>query len=125
MENSILTSTKKILGLGETYTPFDLDVITYINSALSVLNQLGIGPDAGLAILDTTASWTDLALPTNQESMVKVYVFMKVRMLFDPPATSFLIEAMNEQITEHEHRLSLLREGALIPVITPVIEGVV
>ncbi len=75
MENSILTSTKKILGLGSTYTPFDLDVITHINSALSNLQQIGIGPAEGLAIEDNTVLWTALALPTNQLSMVKTYIF--------------------------------------------------
>jgi len=124
MENSILTSTKKILGLGETYTPFDLDVITHINSALSNLQQLGIGPAVGLAIEDNTVLWDALALPTNQLSMVKTYIFMKTRMLFDPPSTSFLIQAMKDEILEHEVRLSLLREGNLIPVPTPTGEVV-
>ncbi len=124
MENSILTSTKKILGLGSTYTPFDLDVITHINSALSNLQQIGIGPAEGLAIEDNTVLWTALALPTNQLSMVKTYIFMKTRMLFDPPSTSFIIEAMKAEILEHEVRLSLLREGSLIPVPTPTGEVV-
>ncbi len=124
MENSILTSTKKILGLGDTYTPFDLDVITHINSALSNLQQIGIGPAVGLAIEDDSVQWDELALPTNQLSMVKTYIFMKTRMLFDPPSTSFLIQAMKDEILEHEVRLSLLREGNLIPVPTPTGEVV-
>lgn len=113
MEPSILTSTKKILGLSEDYTAFDLDVITHINTAFSVLNQLGIGPALGFAIEDKSAVWSDLALPQNQLSMVRTYIYLKVRMLFDPPNTSFLIEAMNNQIQEHEWRLSTFREELL------------
>lgn len=124
MENSILTSTKKILGLGDTYTPFDLDVITHINSALSNLQQIGIGPAEGLAIEDDSVLWDALALPTNQLSMAKTYIFMKTRMLFDPPSTSFIVEAMKAEIQEQEVRLSLLREGSLIPVPTPTGEVV-
>ena len=118
MENSILTSTKKILGLVESYTPFDVDVILHINSTLSSLDQLGIGPPGGLTIVDNTAVWTDLGLPSNMLNMVKIYVYLKTRMLFDPPGTSFLIEAMNEQIREHEWRLSAFREGNIIPAPT-------
>lgn len=124
MENSILTSTKKMIGLGETYTPFDLDVITHINTALSYMQQLGIGPADGLAIEDNTVLWTELGLPTNQLSMVKTYIFMKTRMMFDPPSTSFLVEAMKAEITEHEVRLNVLREGNLIPVTIPTGEVV-
>lgn len=110
MENSILTSTKKILGLAAEYTAFDLDVITHINTALSVLNQLGVGPAAGFVIEDQTPVWDDLGLPQNQLNMVRTYIYLKVRMLFDPPTTSFLIDAMNKQIEEHEWRLSVFRE---------------
>lgn len=116
MESSILNSTKKILGLSDEYTPFDLDVITHINSTFSHLNQLGVGPLAGFLIDDASADWDDLELPINQLGLVKTYVFLKVRMLFDPPATSFHIEAMNNQIQEHEWRLSVFREGALADI---------
>jgi hypothetical protein len=116
MENSILISTKKILGISEDYDVFDLDIITHINSALSIVNQLGIGPIDGLAIEDESPEWEELGIPQNQLSMVRTYVFLKVRMLFDPPTTSFLIEAMNNQIQEHEQRLSYLRED-LIPLV--------
>lgn len=112
MENSILISTKKILGVEDAYTAFDIDIITHINSAFSSLNQLGIGPEAGFEINDNAALWQDLALPLNQLSMVKSYIYLKTRMLFDPPGTSYLIEAMNQQIREHEWRLSTFREQA-------------
>lgn len=115
MEDSILRSTKKILGIDASYTIFDLDIITHINSALSSLNQLGIGPTEGFAIEDDSAVWGDLGLPANQEGMVKPYVYLKTRMLFDPPGTSYLIEAMKDQIREHEWRLSTFREETIPP----------
>lgn len=121
MENSILTSTKKVLGISADYTAFDLDVITHINATFFLLNQLGIGPDDGLVIEDASSEWDDLGLSPKQTSAVRTYVYLKVRMLFDPPTTSFLIEAMEKQIEEHEHRLSWSREEQ-IPFPTP--EGV-
>lgn len=113
MENSILTSTKKILGVGADYTAFDVDIITHINTAFAVVNQLGIGPEEGFYIEDASPTWNDLGLPENQGRMVRTYVFLKTRMLFDPPTTSYLIDATNKQIEEYEWRLSLFREQAL------------
>jgi hypothetical protein len=119
MEESILNSTKKILGLAEDYTPFDLDVITHINAAFSILDQLGVGPEGGFAIFDDTVEWSDYDVPANQLHLVKTYVFLKVRMLFDPPATSFLIEAYNNQLKEYEWRLNVFREYNLPPTAPP------
>jgi len=115
MENSILLSTKKILGLSDSYTAFDLDVITHINAAFSVLNQLGIGPVEGFFIEDGEALWDDFTIEGTypQLGLIKTYIFLKVRMLFDPPNTSFLIEAMNKQIAEYEWRLNTFREMTL------------
>jgi hypothetical protein len=121
MESSILISTKKILGVAANYTAFDLDIITHINSAFSILNQLGIGPIMGFAIEDDSAVWADLVLPQNQLGMVRTYIFIKTRMMFDPPTTSFLIEAMNKQIEEHEWRLSVFRDE-LIPLPQPEVD---
>lgn len=113
METSILTSTKKILGLAEDYTAFDLDVVTHINSVFSTLNQMGIGPDEGFSIQDDSTGWDDYVVPSNQLHMIKTYMYLKVRMLFDPPTTSYLIDAMNAQIKEQEFRLSEFREGLI------------
>lgn len=116
MENSILTSTKKILGVDVSYTAFDLDIITHINSTFSVLNQLGVGPLDGFFIEDAEAVWDDLELPQNQLNMVRTYVYLKTRLLFDPPTTSFLIEAAQKQIEEHEWRLNVNREMLVAPL---------
>lgn len=109
MENSILTGTKKVLGLDESYTAFDQDVIVYINSAFSTLNQLGIAP-VGFVIDDDTALWSDLALTDEVTSMIKTYIYLKTRVVFDPPGTGFLLESMNKQILEHEWRINHYRE---------------
>ena len=128
---SILTSTKKILGIEESYTAFDPDIIMHINTVFAVLTQVGIGPVAGFAIEDSTATW-DAFLGTDPLlNSVKTYVYLRVRLLFDPPATSFAIEAMKEQIKEIEWRLNAYREetawvdptGTILPDPLLVIDG--
>ena len=87
MEQSILISTKKILGIAEDYTVFDLDIITHINTAFSTLTQLGVGPADGFMIEDDSALWTDFD-PVDDNlnyNAVKSYVFLKVKVAFDPP----------------------------------------
>lgn len=113
MEESILTSTKKILGLSEDYTAFDLDIITHINAAFSILNQLGVGPTNGFFVESSDDEWESYGVPANQLFLVKTYVFLKVRFLFDPPTTSFMITAMQDQIKEYEWRLNSFREDCL------------
>lgn len=113
METSILKSTKKILGIADSYTAFDLDIITHINAAFSILNQLGVGPVEGFMIEDEGSDWEDFVVPQTQLNLVKTYVFLKARLLFDPPTTSFLIEATTKQIEEYEWRLNVFRENEI------------
>lgn len=108
---SILDSTKKALGVGFDYDVFDPDIIMHINSAFSTLEQLGIGPDGGFAITDDSATWDTFLGDDPRLNSVKTYVFLKVRYVFDPPATSFVLNAMKEQIQEHEWRLNVYREN--------------
>jgi hypothetical protein len=110
METSILTSTKKILGIAEDYTVWDLDIITHINSAFSTLTQLGVGPAAGFMIEDATAEWNDFILDDMQLNSVKTYIYLRVRLLFDPPTTSYAITAMEDQVKQLEWRLNVHRE---------------
>src|SRR3954470_7508885 len=113
METSILNSVKKILGLQSTDTPFDEMVLTHINTAFSTLYQLGVGPAAGFAIEDANPTWDDFI--TGDISIVnacKTYIYLRVRLLFDPPPTSFALASMKEQLTEYEWRISVLREEA-------------
>jgi len=108
MEESILKSTKQMLGISANYTAFDLEIITNINSVLSSLNQLGIG-DA-VPIEDETKLWADLAIPQVALNWVKTLIFLKVKLAFDPPGTSYLIEAVTKQIEEQEWRLNTYAE---------------
>lgn len=110
MSDSILTSTKKILGIDAAYEQFDLDIITHINSVFSTLSQLGIGPVGGFMIEDATPVWSDFLNNDINLNSVKTYVYLRVRLLFDPPTTSYLITALNEQVRELEWRLSVKRE---------------
>jgi hypothetical protein len=112
MEQSILLSVKKILGIAEDYTVFDLDIMTHINTAFSTLTQLGVGPPSGFMIDDASDEWDSfIDVDTDpQYNSVKSYVFLKVKQLFDPPTTSYLITATEKQIEELEWRLNTHRE---------------
>ena len=111
MENSILKSVKKVLGIDATYTAFDEDILMHINSVFSTLHQLGIGPDGGFHIEDDTALWTDLIGTNARQNSIKTYVSLKVRLIFDPPQTSYLVDALNHQIQELEWRILSYRES--------------
>ena len=122
--SSILTSVKKILGIAEDYTAFDVDILMHINTVFATLNQLGIGPDDGFAIEDKTPTW-DAFLGTDlRRNNVKTYVYLRVRMLFDPPTTSYLIQAQKEQLEELEWRINAYRESTewVDPDPAPLIE---
>lgn len=110
METSILISTKKILGIAEDYTVWDLDIITHINSAFTTLTQLGVGPAAGYMIVDETDQWSDFIGDDLQLNSVKTYIGLRVRLIFDPPNTSYAIAAMTDQIEQLEWRLNVHRE---------------
>lgn len=105
--DSILTSIKKLLGITEDYEHFDQDVIMHINSALSVLTQLGVGPEAGFSIEDSSAIWSDFVGNTSKLEFIKTYVYLKVRLVFDPPTSSAVIDAINRQISELEWRINV------------------
>lgn len=107
---SILTSIKKLLGPDEAYDHFDPDLIIHINSVLMVLTQLGVGPAEGFSISDKSAVWTDFVPEKNVEA-VKSYVYLKVRLIFDPPQSSALIASIEKQITELEWRINVMVEN--------------
>ena len=106
MDSSILTSIKKLLGIAEEDTSFDQDIIMHINTVFAILAQLGVGPANGFSIEDDGAIWSDyLGNVTNLE-LVKSYIYMKVRSMFDPPTSSILADAMNKNISELEWRIN-------------------
>ena len=105
--DSILTSIKAQLGYGADETGFDDEIIMHINSVFLTLNQIGVGPEEGFYIFDKNDLWEDfLGDATNLEA-VKSYMLLKVRLLFDPPLSSAVIEASNRMIAEFEWRLRL------------------
>lgn len=110
MEQSILKSTKKILGIAIDDPSFDLDIATHINTAFSTLTDLGVGPDEGLVIESTEEEWEEFLDDEIELSKVKTYVFLRTKLLFDPPASSFLLDSMQKQLQEQEWRLSVNRE---------------
>ena len=112
MRDSILGSVKKLLGVSSDYDVFDRDLIIYINAAFSTLHQLGVGPKTGFAIEDDSQSWVDFVGSDDPRyNSVKSYVYIRARLLFDPPGTSFLLEALNKQREELEWRLNVVDEG--------------
>lgn len=111
MIDSILTSIKKLLGITEEYTNFDADIIMHINSVFMILNQLGVGPAEGFRIEDDSAAWGDYITETDNLDAVKSYMHLKVKLLFDPPLSSAVMEAMKQTINELEWRLNLGAES--------------
>lgn len=108
MEDSILLTIKKLIGPSLDYSVFDTDLIVHINSALMVLNQLGIGPENGFVVTGESETWGDFLGDTNKLEGVKTYVYLKVRMVFDPPTTGALTDAYKEMIKELEWRLNVM-----------------
>lgn len=111
MTDSILKSIKKNLGLPPEYDAFDADVIMHINAVFGTLHQLGVGPTEGFAVLDDTMTWSDFSDDPVLLNPVKSYITLRVRLMFDPPTTSFHLEAIKEQIREFEWRISIQREA--------------
>ena len=104
---SILTSIKKLLGIAEEYEHFDADLVMHINSVFSILTQLGVGPPEGFSITDKVSTWDDFLPNRKNLEIVKSYMHLKVKLLFDPPLNSSVIESMNRQISEFEWRLNV------------------
>lgn len=110
-ENSILISIKKLLGIDKDYVQFDQDIIININSALMSLMQLGVGPQSGFKINGEEETWNDFIGERIDLESVKTYIYLKVRLTFDPPQSSYLIENIKEQLKEIEWRLNFQVES--------------
>lgn len=108
--DSILLTIKKLLGVSEEYTTFDIDIMVHINSALSILTQLGVGPNDGFAISGSESSWSDFVSDTSTLEMIKTYIYLRVRLLFDPPSNSFVTTSIEKTISELEWRLQVAAE---------------
>lgn len=115
LQESILVATKQKLGLGEDNTPFDAEIVDHINGVFFDLNRLGIGPEEGFMIEDDTTTWDELELDGLNLAVMnalKTFIYLKVRLIFDPPATSYHINMIQDQITELTH--TLLTERGLL-----------
>lgn len=106
---SILDSIKKLIGIEDTETYFDSDIVTGVNSAFSSLNQIGIGPDDGFSISDSTKVWNDYLTDVRTLELVKSYVHLKTKLLFDPPSSSSIVDIINKEISEFEWRLNVIK----------------
>jgi len=109
---SILNSIKKLLGIAEDYDHFDSDIIMHINSVFTTLTQLGVGPEDGFSINDEAEKWEDFLPEDRMIHSAKSYMFMKVKLMFDPPLSSAVIECTKEQIKEMEWRLQVAVDSA-------------
>ena len=105
--DSILTSIKMMLGITEECTDFDDTIIMHVNSVFMILNQLGVGPTNGFRIEDNSTAWSDFITEEDNLDAVKSYMHLKVKMLFDPPLSSAVMNAVNQQINELEWRLNV------------------
>lgn len=119
MEESILNNIKKLLNIGEDNTPFDTDVRIHINTAFMALNQIGLTPEHGFSITGPEEKWSDLLVDETRLEAVKTYVYLRVRLLFDPPAHAFLLDSLQEQLKEMYWRLSVMREYTVFPTEDP------
>lgn len=111
MENSILVSIKKMLGIAKDYTHFDPDIIMHINTILAVLTQVGVGPEKGFRIEDNSATWNDFLSDAMNLEAVKSFVYLRVKLLFDPPLSTAVIEVMKQQAEELLCRISISAES--------------
>lgn len=110
MTDSILNSVKLNLGIPEDHTEFDTDILMHINSAFSVLHQVGASPEAGFSINDEFSDWSDFVQGVQNVQMVKTYVCLKVKLIFDPPNTSYALASMEKVVSELEWRLNMLED---------------
>lgn len=107
MDESILDSVKNALGMVNEYRYFDSQILMHINSVFMILQQLGVGPDEGFSISDESSVWSDFLDSSSSLNLVQSYMYLRVRMLFDPPTNSFLVDSMKQQVQEYEWRLNV------------------
>ena len=112
MDESILTSIKKLLGISEDYDYFDQDIIMHINAALMILTQLGVGPSEGFLITDDTDTWSDFIDDSTDLGSIQSYVYMNVKLVFDPPQNSFTVDSMTKLVNELEWRLNVAADNS-------------
>ena len=119
MNDSILVTIKKMLGLDDEYTPFDTDVMIHINAAFMTLTQMGVGPKEGFEVSDYDQTWSDFLVNKVMLGAVKTWVYLQVKMAFDPPTNSFVMDAMKTQSEQILWRLNVQAESVeVMPFMT-------
>ena len=123
MTDSIFNSVKKVVGLLGDDGSFDEDVLLYINSVVSTLRQLGLSIPSDYYVLDDVQTWRDLLGEYRDLDLVKSYMTMKVRLMFDPPSSSFGLASMTEMVKELEWRINILTDQPYLVPVLPSPEG--
>ena len=108
MQESILKTIKQLTGCPDDFEQFDLDLTIHINSAFATLTQLGVGPKEGYRITGPDNVWSEFEEDAQKSSLIKDYVYIKTRLLFDPPTSSALMDSLKEQLKEMEWRLYIM-----------------
>lgn len=116
VNSSILLSVKKMLGPSADYDIFDPELIIYINSVFGTLHQLGVGPEEKFVITGDSELWSDFTTEGEEIEEVKSYMYLRVRLLFDPPSSSFVLSSFKEQLKELEWRLQCKAEEIINPL---------
>lgn len=110
---SILTSIKKLLGIAEDNKDFDTDIIIHINTVFSDLTSLGVGPSEGFSIEDEYSIWSDFISEADAKKLnnVKTYMYLRVRLIFDPPTNSYVTTSMQSQVDKLEWKINVAAES--------------
>lgn len=111
VNDSILATIKKMLGLDDEYTPFDMDIVVHINAAFMTLCQMGVGPKDGFEVRNYEQTWDDFLINHVMLGAVKTWVYLQVKMAFDPPTNSFVMDAMKTQSDQILWRLNVQAES--------------
>ncbi len=111
---SILTSIKRLLGIQDGYDHFDPELIIHINSVFMLLSQLGVGPNIPFVICGKHETWDSFMPEPHDNELLKTFMYLRVRLLFDPPTNAFLVNAITDQIREFEWRLNIRAEGGIV-----------
>ena len=114
--DSVLDSVKKMLGVDLVDDSFDMELIIFINDVFSKLNQLAVGPTTTYVIDDRLDKWTDFLLDRADLNMVRTYMYLQVRITFDPPTNPSLLENMMKRIQEYEWRLNVQARQPKLPI---------
>lgn len=109
--SSILESIKKLLGIAEHDDGFDTEIKDLVNAEFLTLHQLGVGPEAGFSIEGPDNKWSEFTSNTKLLDAVRQFIYLRVRLIFDPPASGTVSEAINGRINELEFRLNVQAEG--------------